>query len=178
MKNYWLVLGNLYNMATKVYKYYSVLPKWGKGTVVVLVVGASLGALYGSYILIRDYIKKKKEEKLLKSVNNALAVLASHGITPTLTDAQYKIYADKIDECMQGYGTCNAWMQPFEAMTNDADILKLIEAFGVRTISSGKYNPEPDLLGDLPKVLVSELTAGHLQDLNTLLKSKNLSYQF
>lgn len=156
---------------------YKDSPQWAKGTVIVVVVAGLALIAWKAYQIIDEAIKKAKEGKTVNESADELAGLQAQGINPTYTDAQYKIWADAMEECYQGWGTCTG-DTVFVNMKNDADILKLIIAFGVRTISSGAWNPEPDLTGDLPKILRSELDADAIDSINKILGRAGIKYRF
>jgi hypothetical protein len=160
------------------YKYYEGLPPWGKG---VFVVGVGLGA----YLLFKVVSDKAKQasairdaKKTLQDVNNDLRNLQNQGVRPSYSESQYKIYADGLFTCFDGWGTCAGYMVTFQQMNNDADVLKLIQAYGVRTIPSGKFNPIPDFTGTLPQALRDELQTIHIMGINNILKNKGIKYQF
>ncbi len=165
---------------SKFYKYYNGLPGWGKG---LLVVGSLAGgvALYyigrNTYNAIAKKNQEKKEGAVVDDVKKEQEALTAKGIVPSFSESQYKIWADAMDECFQGWGTCTGdtiWVN----LKNDADVLMLIKAFGVRTISSGRWNPEPDLTGALPKIIRSELSGDEIQTVNEVLGKKGITYKF
>jgi len=160
-----------------IYRWYKDLPPWAKGVTVVLTAGVSIVVLWKTYGIVDAAIAKAKAKRTLTDVNNDLDTLHSQGQKPTYSESQYKIWADAAEQCFQGWGTCSGdtiWVN----MKNDTDILMLIKAYGVRTISSGKWNPEPDLVGDLPVAIRSELPGESIQALNESLVEKGIKYQF
>jgi hypothetical protein len=56
--------------------------------------------------------------------------------------------------------------------------VKLIQAYDVRTLSSGAYNPSPDLTGNLVMALNDELDSNELFVVNGILAKKNIKYRF
>lgn len=159
------------------YKWYKDLPPWAKG---VVVVGGLTGAFFGGravYHLISNAIDKAQKGQALKDVKSDLNNLMLQGIFPSYNDSQYKTWADGMEACYQGWGTCTG-DTIFVNMKNDADVLKLIEAFGVRTISSGRWNPAPDFTGDLPAVLRDELTGTDIESINNALGDKKIKFRF
>lgn len=153
------------------------LPPWSKG---LLAVGA-LGVVVALGLTVRNYIKKKNDSKdssdAVNEAQNEIKNLAAKGINPTYQPSQYKIWANAAEECFQGYGTCTG-DTIFMNMKNDADVLALIKAFGVRTISSGRFNPEPDTVGDLSKIIRSELSISDINAINKILALKGITYKF
>lgn len=93
-----------------------------------------------------------------------LAALNVTGVKPTYTDASYKIAADKLYVAMKGMGTDEASIfEVFSKMKNDADMIKLELAFGVRD----NY--------DLTAWLKGDLSAADIATLNQLLINKGIT---
>lgn len=163
--------------AKKLYDYYEKLPSWGKG-IVVVGVGVAAWTIYNRIYLA---IKRSKTEKESKEVVNAtiseLNRLQKQGIIPSYPEAQFKVWADAAYSCYAGWGTCSG-DTIFVNLKNDADVLKLIQAFGVRTIPSGQWNPAPDLTGSLPAVMRDELSNSEINSINKTLAKKGIKYQF
>jgi len=159
------------------YKYYESLPPWGKA-VVVIGIGAGV---YVAYKRFTDTAAKRKlseeAKKTLKDVSGGIKDLENKGVKQSYPDAQYKIWADSAFSCYAGWGTCSG-DTIFVNLKNDADVLKLIQAFGVRTIPSGKWNPLPDFTGNLPQVMRDELSASDIASINSLLSKKGITYKF
>lgn len=159
------------------YKYYEGLQPWGKG-VAVIGMGAAIYLLYDTIskrIKEQRYLKDAK--RTLDDVSDELKKLTSQGMRPSYSDSQYKIWADVAYTCYAGWGTCSG-DTIFVNMKNDSDVLKLIEAFGVRTIPSGRFNPASDFRGTLPQVVRDELNIFEIQRLNNILASKGIKYKF
>jgi len=165
-------------MATKgFYKYYEGLPPWGKA-ITIIGIGA---AAYFIYQKISGSVNKSKNtmdaKKTLDKISSDLKDLTSVGVKPSYSDSQYKLWADRAYTCYAGWGTCSG-DTIFVNMKNDADILKLIEAFGVKTIPSGTWNPAPDFTGTLPMIISDELSAKDIASINSLLAKKGIKYKF
>jgi hypothetical protein len=164
-------------MESKVYQYYKELPPWAKG---VVVIGVGVAA-WTVYTRITSTLKNKKSQKESKEVikysNDEITKLNKEGVRQSYSDTQYKIWADAAFSCYSGWGTCTG-DTIFINMKNDVDVLKLIQAFGVRTIPSGMLNPAPDFTGSLPSVMRDELSGSDLSSINRLLAKKGIKYQF
>jgi hypothetical protein len=166
-------------MANQFYKTYSDLPSWAKG---VLFVGGAL-VLVGLGFTVKNYIKRKSAESrgrgAVSGSGSTLRDLAKNGIFPKYTDMQYKSWADALFTAMNGYGSGTQQIYDvMKQMQNDADIVKLIQAYDVRTLSSGAYNPSPDLTGNLVMALNDELDSNELFVVNGILAKKNIKYRF
>jgi hypothetical protein len=93
------------------------------------------------------------------------------GQTPSYQNTQYQIFADSLSAAMAYWGPVNtdekAIKNVFSQMNNNADVLKLISAFGVR-----------DDWG-LSKWLTYELDDDEKEkNVNSVLRSKGITYQF
>jgi hypothetical protein len=163
--------------AKKVFDYYDGLPSWAKGAVIVGV-GLAAWTVYNRiYSSIKSGKTVRDSKQVVESAKNEIADLAKSGIYPSYSNAQYKIWADAAFACYSGWGTCSG-DTIFVNMKNDADVLKLIEAFGIRTVPSGVLNPIPDFTGSLPAVMRDELRLGEIAEINKKLAQKGIKYQF
>jgi hypothetical protein len=93
------------------------------------------------------------------------------GQTPSYQNTQYQIFADSLSAAMAYWGPVNtdekAIKNVFSKMNNNADVLKLIAAFGIR-----------DDWG-LSKWLTYELDDDEKEkNVNSILRSKGITYQF
>ncbi len=160
---------------TAIGKAFTELPPWAKGVVGIATLGIAVVIVRAGYIAIKTAQEKSKQNRTAAAADQGLNELRSQQIFPSYPDTQYKILADKLEQCFQGYGTCSDF-SAWEAMKNDADVLKLIQAFGVRTISSGKWNPTPDTIGNLSTILADE--GSSFDVINGMLAKKGIKYRF
>lgn len=101
------------------------------------------------------------------------------GTAPTMTIAKFKEIADKIFNAFDGYGTdAKTINNQFALLKNNDDVMSLIVAYGVREVSSGKYNPLPDFTGNLPEALADELSQSEISDLNSILVKGGITIRF
>jgi hypothetical protein len=161
----------------KIYDFYEKLPSWGKG---VVVIGVGLAAwtiynrIYGS--IKRNKITRESKETVNATISE-LGRLMKNGIAPSYPEIQYKVWADAAYSCYAGWGTCSG-DTIFVNLKNDADVLKLIQAFGVRTIPAGSFSPFSDFTGSLPAVMRDELSVSEIKSINKTLAQKGIKYQF
>ena len=166
-------------MKTKLFQYYEGLPSWAKG--VTVVGGLAILYLTGNYI-VRS-IRQKKEEALYLAEADAasrrIQELQNSGITPTFPDSAYQGWANQILAAITDCGTDEDTIyRIFENMKNEADLQKLITAFGVREFKgcfSAYFAKEK---GSLSYALNYELSNSELSKVNNILKSKNINYRF
>ena len=101
------------------------------------------------------------------------------GTAPTMNEAKFKEIADKIFNAFEGYGTDTKEINnQFALLKNNDDVMSLVAAYGIREISSGKYNPLPDFSGNLPKALANELSQSEISDLNSILVKSGITIRF
>lgn len=155
------------------------LPGWGK---TIIFVGGGLVVVFVGYKVYQKVaeVKKQQESKEeVKDVKGDLKELEKSGVKRTLTASTYTSEANKIFTAMDGWGTDNtAVASAIFKMKNDADILALIDAFGVRTISSGRGNPEPDFTGTLPSAITHEMKRELITEINKVLAKRGIKYRF
>jgi hypothetical protein len=189
-----------------VYKFYKDMPAWAKGlSVVIVLAGVSLAG-YRIYKVIQNKKLLEGSKKETDATRRELERLNSNSTTrTTLSQAQFSSLANKIFAAMDGYGTDNkAIIAAMANLNNDADVLALINAYGIRKISSGRANPMPDFEGTLSGALTEEMPqTGYgilnyallavnpiaglaaisngdigISDINKLFATKNISYRF
>lgn len=172
-----------------VYKYYSDLPTWAKG---VVVVGTFAAVSIATYTIYRNIKNKKaidEANEAAKTAKKDLEVLAKRGIKPTKMDTEYLTLATKLHQAMDGCATDeNAIYAVFTSLSNDADVLKLIDAFGVRylvpcagsePISYTRYLFDSKTFGgSIATWLQYDLTPGEVKKVNDILAKKSIQYRF
>jgi hypothetical protein len=101
------------------------------------------------------------------------------GTAPTMTSAKFKEIADKIFIAFEGYGTSTKEINnQFALLKNNDDVMSLIAAYGIREISSGKYNPLPNFSGNLPQAIADELSQSEISELNSILVKSGITIRF
>lgn len=97
---------------------------------------------------------------------------------PTISPAQAKSMAQSLFIAMDGY-TTDEWgiVAIFNKLRNNADFASLQSAYGVREISSGKFNPAPNYKGTLTGALASELSQYWRDKINKILQGRSIKYR-
>lgn len=97
----------------------------------------------------------------------------------TMSGAQMKAAANAIFTAMDGWGTDDPGViNQFKKVKNNADYSGLSAAWGRRTISSGRFNPEPNLANaTLIQALASEMDGGEKGDINKILSKAGVKYR-
>jgi len=169
---------------SKAYQYYTELPQWAKGTVVV---GAGLVLfLVGRKIYKSAFPneEEKKRKELSQNIENDISKLTKEGVKPTFIDSQYVLFANTIHNGMRycvgdDYGTVESTLKK---MANDMDVAKLIKAFGTRNdYCFGLKTGEFDLFTYVQKELGNDfggVTNYRVQRINDDWKKKGIKYQF
>ena len=154
------------------------IPGWGKAVLYIGGLGLTAVIGYKIYQGVTKKIKSLDDFKETGAVKDELKNLADAGIKPTMSDDKYLTKANQMHTAMDGYGTnVPAIISVVGTLNNDADMLALIKAYGVKTISSGKFNPEPDFTGTLPSSFTNELNQFDTNLVNGALEKRKLKYR-
>jgi hypothetical protein len=140
------------------------------------------GVLVGAYILYRIINSAVKSAPSQQEVQDAYTELEklnqSAKTKQKISNFQAKSYANSVHTAMDGYGTNEeAIKQIFYKLQNDADFLALSKSYGVREISSGKFNPEPNFKGTFSSALKNEVDDVWIKIYNKILRDKKIKYQ-
>jgi hypothetical protein len=176
-------------MANKIKGFYSELPPWGKGAIAVggvVIVGF---IIYTTYSRVRRRSALKEANVISDKAKQEITALQSKGIRPSYTPSQYESYSISLAEAMNGCGTTEETVfSVFNGMKNKADVLSLINAFGVRSyrpcaasqpISYTRWLFDNDAFGGtLPTWLEYDLSASDKEKINEILSSKKIDFQF
>ncbi len=147
------------------------LPGWAKGAIAV----GSLGLVTLIGFSIRNGIKKR----LALAKDSDIKDLKKQGQVPSLSKSQMATLADELKVAFDGYGTDGvAVARVFDKMKTDLDVLALIDVYGIRKISSGRFNPEPDFDGGLAGAMLNELDSVQVSVVNSILAKKNIKFRF
>lgn len=159
-----------------IYKYYTELPQWAKGVVVV----GTLGVAYiiGSKI----YAGLQPKPKEIVNVENDIDKLVTK-MKPTYGDAAYDEYANTIYQAQRTSmsNDSGAIQDIAYLMQNDLDVAKLIQAYGVRqdyafAIPTDKYS----LLGAMRKGIEEDLFGAfsyRIGKINSNWEGKGITYR-
>lgn len=170
-------------------KYYKDQPAWAKGVINVVVVG---GAAFVAWQLWKG-LKRSKEVKdanqMAEAAKTELQILATRGIFPSYYDSQYESMATQLVHAMNGCGTDEeAVYEVFRKLRNDADVLKLVQIFGVRYYQPCSWSQpisyamwlvdDKSFGGGIDDWLAYDLTSSEIAKVNQILRSNGISYQF
>jgi hypothetical protein len=168
---------------SKVYQYYTELPQWAKGAVVV---GAGLVLfLVGKrvYKAVFPSDEERRNKQLEQDINDDIRQNQQNGIKPSFSDSQYVLFANTIHNGMRycvgdDYGTVEVTMKK---MLNDMDVAKLVKAFGKRKdYCFGLPTGEFDLFTYVQKELGNDyagLSNYRVKNINADWSKKGIKYQ-
>lgn len=123
----------------------------------------SAGLIIGYIIYIK--IKSAASRRIVPDIEG--------GVTQGLN---FKSMADTIFDAMDGYGSSfSPIMNEFVKLNNNPDFDALYNAYGTRTLSSGRGNVfVSDYTGDLLGALKEDLSTTEIAKLNSVLAAKNI----
>ena len=166
---------------------YTELPQWAKGVVVV-------GGLVVGYLAVTAILRKLKEAKTnaesLTEVNDATSELQTEiksGKKPSLPKTTIEAMANAIVAASNDCGTDEKQIYAqFDKVTNQADVLLLVQVFGLRQKVRCPFSDDPRESFfsantppmSLSAMLNSELDTTQMQTLNNKLATKGIKYKF
>lgn len=156
-------------MEKGLYKYYTELPTWAKGILLVSIIG---GTVYSVYEINR-YVKNKNKEADLKS---DVIKLKDKGVRLTFPITDYKGLADKIQQSGLNhlFGTDeDSILSVFKSLKNDLDVLYLLKGFG-----DNRYASVFNWSSSLPEFLEIQIGKDGVAKVNHILELKSIKYRF
>lgn len=170
-------------------KYYKDTQPWAKSVINVLVVGGTIYAAYKIYSYFKEKADIAEANTQADQADADLKKLAAKGIFPSYVESQYEGLSQTLVQAMTGCGSDEDMViGVFEIMKNDADVLMLVKAFGVRFYqpclwwSPVSYSiwlaNDHAFGGGISTWLGYDLSQYWINKINTLLASKGISYQF
>ena len=164
----------------KFFQYIDDIPPVWKGITVVGILGIITAVGFMTYKGIDKRAKEKDAERkaneTVASTDATLTALAVNNVKPNYSITQYKSWADELHACFDGWGTCDSWYHIFNSLKNQADMIMLIQQYGVRQVSSGRLNPEPDFTGGLSGALNNELDKSDLEWLKQRMRDTGVNF--
>ena len=157
---------------------FAAIPMWVKG-VMFLAVG------YGVYKLVKGGIQGSRLSGPGRDTQqevdgwNQSFIRDNAQQKATMSGAQMKAAANAIFTAMDGYGTDEATIyNQMKKIKNNADYSGLSAAWGRRTISSGRFNPEPNLANaTLVQAISSECGDSEKTKINGILSKAGVKYR-
>jgi hypothetical protein len=130
------------------------------------------------YYLVKGVVKRIPSREEVQAGSNELDVLNQNSETKQkITKQQAESFANVLQVAMDGYGTDeNSIISVFSKLKNNADYLAVSNAYDIREVSSGRFNPEPNYKGTMAGALRSELSSYYTAKINSILRSKKITY--
>jgi hypothetical protein len=140
------------------------------------------GALIGAYVLYRalsGFVSQQSGRQETQSASDELDRLNQNSATrQKLSNYQAEQLSNKLFTAMNGWQTDeSAIYGVMYQLKNNADFLAVSKAFGIRTISSGQFNPTKNHKGTMTQCLNDELDSGERFKVNNILKAKKIKYR-
>ena len=155
------------------------LPIWAKG--LIFVGGAFVAYKVGKNLLSKTRLDEttRDDKQEVDGWNNSF-ITDSSSKKPTLSKTQMKQMANKIEDCLDGYGTRDAQLiSTFKKVKNNADFSGLNSAFGTRTIDAGwgiGWASGAPVKGAMTKCM-QEADNATLSTINKHLKKQGIKYE-
>ena len=120
---------------------------------------------------------KTTEKQIADATKDEIEKIESEGVKASFGNSQYVMFADQIYNAVLTSNPFNptdedAIYRVFGAMKNLIDVLKLIQAFGVRRLEWSTKG------AGLATHLQEDLTDKEIAKVNKILKDKNINYKF
>lgn len=149
-----------------------------RGKKIAMVVGLIIGGFI-VYRVTKKIIKEKDNREELQEGYNELDKFNQNPSTAQkITNFQAEQYANIIFNAVNGYTTDeDAVGKVFYKLNNNADFLALSKAFGIRKISSGYLNPEPDYKATLTEAITIDFSVTEKKVLNNILAKKKIKFR-
>jgi hypothetical protein len=147
----------------------------GSGKKVAIVVGVIIAG-YIVYRLAKGIIGQKDNRSEVQQASNELESLNQNPQTAqSITKFQAEQFANTIFTAVDGWATDEtAIAKVFYRLKNDADFLAVSKAFGIREISSGRFNPEPDYKATMTEAIHIDMDKDEKKLLNDILFKKKI----
>jgi hypothetical protein len=157
-------------------KFISDLPSWAKGVVAVAVIA---GVSVVGYRVWKG-AKNAAALKGAKAENDAIDdELKKEPKAQSRPNSEIQEMANSLHTAMSGYGTDIPRIYQVTAkIRNNSDALALKKAYGIRTLSSGRWSPEPDFTGTLSQAFSEELSDAQIMAINKELSKKGITSRF
>lgn len=149
-----------------------------RGKKIAIVLGLFIGSFI-AYRLLKGIVKQSDNREEVQNASNELDAYNENPSTAQkITKFQAQQYANTIFTAINGWATDETSIAKiFYRLFNNADFLAVSKAFGVREISSGYLNPEPDYKATLTEALHIDLSTEEKKKLNDILKKKNIKFR-
>lgn len=134
---------------------------------IIMLIGAGIGTIF-AVRQVRNLAGFVRQTGQNIQTGAELQQWQNVGQNPSFQNTQYQIFADTLYTAMKGFGTDeNSVKGVFQQLNNNADVLKLIQVFGIR-----------DGYGLAGWIADDFSSTDKDKYINQVLRSKNITYQF
>jgi hypothetical protein len=149
-----------------------------RGKKIAIVLGVLIGGVI-VYRILKGVVKQKDKRDEVQEAYNELDRLNQNPSTAQkITKLQAEQYANVIFTAVDGWATDeDAITKVFWRLSNNADFVAVSKAFGIREISSGRFNPEPNYKATMVEALHIDLDTAEKKIINDVLKKKKIKYR-
>lgn len=149
-----------------------------RGEKIVKIIAVALAG-YIVYRVVKAQMAQSPQNTQVQEAYTELDKLNQNSSTrQKISDYQAIQYANILFTAVDGYGTDEpAIFSVFSKLYNNADYLAVSKAFGVRTISTGRFNPEPNYKATMEQALYTDLGFDDRKRVNDILRSKGIKYK-
>lgn len=164
----------------KLYGGFSQLPTWAKGVVAVVGVTLIAGTSFVVYKSIKNaIIKAKGNSSSSEEAKDDLKDLKAQGVKPNFSDTQYEVWAEQLHQAMKYTFTDeDAVYRVFNYLKNDADVIKVVEVYGVRPEIGTTFVSWFDTDLTLAQQLQSAMTSSEIVKINNGFRAKGIKFRF
>ena len=150
----------------------------GRTIVGVSAFAVAVGIGVAVYFSIKKRISLAGSFAEKRQIDNAIEDLAKKNIKPTWSKSTYLLAANQIFTALDGAATDeNVIERIFERMKNDADILSLMEAYGIREVKSGLPLVN-NFKGTMAGAIADEFDEFEVKSLNKILTKNGVTILF
>jgi len=143
------------------------------------IITASILAI-GGYLLYKIFKKPEQPSNDASASQTPVSTgSGTIGTVQTLSAAEYKKMANNIFDAMSGWGTnLSVIYNELAKLKNNDDVAYLIQAYGIKQIPAGKFNPVPDFKGNLAEAFANELSYAQIENINSVMANNGITVKF
>jgi len=155
------------------------LPTWSKGVIALIITGGGAFALYKLYSYLKARSEQTEQRGEITATQKKLDDEKKAGRGGGITDLEAEQIANKLQTAFNGYGTDNkAIYNLFAQIKNDYDLTNVRKFYGIRKVSSGRFNLAKDFEGTLDQTIIEEMSSKEIQNINLMLAKKGIRNRF
>lgn len=155
---------------------FSKLPPLAQTVISIVGVVTVIGIGVGIYFAIKKRVSLAGSFKETKEMDDAIKELAKKNIKPTWTPSSYLAAANQVHAALDGNATDeDVIYKIMERMKNDADMLSLMAAYGIREVKSGRLNMAENYKGTMAGAIADEFDDSEIKKANKILEKNGVT---